>query len=108
MAAGLDEQAVQEERTRLARDLHDSITQALFAAALRAEALTQDDAIPARGAGMAEEVQEALPPTHFGLRSMREPAAEVGAELRLVSAPGEGTLVMLDWYDDRVLAPQPG
>ena len=36
---------------------------------------------------------------HFGLRSMRERAAEVGAELRLVSAPGEGTLVMLDCPD---------
>ena len=31
--------AAQEERTRLARDLHDSITQALFAASLKAEAL---------------------------------------------------------------------
>jgi signal transduction histidine kinase len=28
---------------------------------------------------------------------MRERAAEIGAELRLVSAPGEGTLVILDW-----------
>ena len=49
-----------------------------------------------------------LPPTHFGLRSMRERAAEVGAELRLVSAPDEGTLVMLDWYDDHLPALQPG
>ena len=46
MAARLDEQAAQEERSRLARDLHDSITQALFAAALKAEALTEDDASP--------------------------------------------------------------
>ena len=30
---------------------------------------------------------------------MRERASEVGAELRIVSAPGEGTLVMLDWRD---------
>ena len=216
MANKLDEQAAQEERTRLARDLHDSITQALFAAALKAEALTQDDSAPVRIAGMAEEVrrltrgalaqmrtlllelrsqspadvpieqllrnvaeategranivvdvelsgeghlprelhtaiyrvtQEALnnvvrhsgarrvsvelvcepprvclvvhddgcgfepgplPPTHFGLRSMRERAAEVGAELRLVSAPDEGTLVMLDWRDDGTPAAQPG
>ena len=216
MAAKLDEHAAQEERTRIARDLHDSITQALFAAALKAEALTQDDTIPADTAGMAEEVrrltrgalaqmrtlllelrsespadvpidqllrnvaeategrasivvdvalrgdgrpprelhtaiyrvtQEALnnvvrhsgarhvsvelvcepprvcllvhddgcgfepgplSPTHFGLRSMRERAAEVGAELRLVSAPDEGTLVMLDWSDDGVQAPRPG
>jgi len=33
-------QAAQEERSRLARDLHDSVTQALFAATLKAEALT--------------------------------------------------------------------
>ena len=36
---------------------------------------------------------------HFGLKSMRERAAEVGADLRVVSAPSEGTLVMLDWRD---------
>jgi PAS domain S-box-containing protein len=34
---------------------------------------------------------------HLGLRSMRERAAEAGAELRIVSAPGEGTLVTLEW-----------
>ena len=32
-------EAAQEERSRLARDLHDSVTQALFAATLKAEAL---------------------------------------------------------------------
>jgi signal transduction histidine kinase len=32
-------QATQEERTRIARDLHDSVTQSLFAASLKAEAL---------------------------------------------------------------------
>ncbi len=34
------EKAAQAERDRLARDLHDSVTQALFAASLKAEALT--------------------------------------------------------------------
>ena len=33
------ERAAQQERARLARDLHDSVTQALFAATLKAEAL---------------------------------------------------------------------
>ena len=40
-------------------------------------------------------------PAHFGLRSMRERASEVGAELRILSAPGEGTLVMLDWREGK-------
>lgn len=34
------ERAAREERARIARDLHDSVTQCLFAATLRAEALT--------------------------------------------------------------------
>jgi PAS domain S-box-containing protein len=49
-------QAAQEERSRLARDLHDSVTQALFAASLKAEALAagmESDAAAAR----AEEVR---------------------------------------------------
>ena len=37
------EAAAQDERGRLARDLHDSVTQALFAASLKAEALTLSD-----------------------------------------------------------------
>lgn len=34
---------------------------------------------------------------HLGLRSMRERSADVGAELELTSAPGEGTCVVLRW-----------
>jgi PAS domain S-box-containing protein len=201
------DKAAQRERNRLARELHDSVTQALFAATIKAEALTLDGELPVRSAEAVEDVrrltrgalaqmrtlllelradplegipvqqllrhlvesiegrvgtavrltirgeadvppvlngtlyrivQEALnnvarhakaanawvvldaaapaihlvigddgrgfdaaavDPGHLGLRSMRERAAEVGAELRLVSAPGEGTLVMLDWSD---------
>ena len=37
-------------------------------------------------------------PTHMGLRSMRERAAESGAELRLITEPGQGTKVLLDWH----------
>ena len=40
-----------------------------------------------------------LDSTHLGLKSMRERAEEVGAELRLVTAPGQGTQVFLDWPD---------
>ena len=37
------EAAARDERSRLARDLHDSVTQALFAASLKAEALSLGD-----------------------------------------------------------------
>ena len=215
--AGQIRQAAEEERVRLARDLHDSITQALFAAALKAEVLTEDSAIPVHALETAGEVrrltrgalaqmrtlllelrsdppedvpidqllrnvceategrssvavsltvrgngevprnlhtpiyriaQEALnnvvrhakathaavellvepsrmqllvhddgsgfepadaaPPAHLGLRSMRERAAEAGAQLRIVSAPGEGTLIMFDWRPAELSPPRPG
>ena len=51
-------QAAEEERSRLARDLHDSVTQALFAATLKAEALTlADDSLPGGTAQVADEVR---------------------------------------------------
>jgi signal transduction histidine kinase len=34
---------------------------------------------------------------HLGIRAMRERAAEVGADLELTSAGGEGTSVALHW-----------
>jgi PAS domain S-box-containing protein len=56
-AAAQTKQAAQEERGRLARDLHDSVTQALFAATLKAEALTlADDSCSNGTAQVAEEV----------------------------------------------------
>ena len=70
-------QAAQEERSRLARDLHDSITQALFAAALRAEALAEDDAIPARSAGAAQDVRRL---TRGALAQMRTLLFELRSE----------------------------
>jgi PAS domain S-box-containing protein len=202
------EAAAQDERGRLARDLHDSVTQALFAASLKAEALTlTDEQIPPAAAETMDQVrrlsrgalaqmrtmllelrgerfedvplrqllqnlvetaesrarvdvglritgepliprslhvtlyrvaQEALNnvvrhsqatratvelqaeerhisllihddgrgfepgefgAVHLGLRSMRERAEEVGAVLHVVSAPGEGTLINLDWTE---------
>jgi signal transduction histidine kinase len=51
-------QAALEERSRLARDLHDSVTQALFAATLKAEALVlQEATLPDDTARVAEEVR---------------------------------------------------
>ncbi len=210
------DKAAQRERNRLARELHDSVTQALFAATIKAEALTLDGELPVRSAETVEDVrrltrgalaqmrtlllelradpledipvqqllrhlvestegrvgtavrltirgdadvppglngmlyrivQEALnnvarharaanawvvldaaasavhlvvgddgrgfdpaavDPSHLGLRSMRERAAEAGAELHLVSAPDEGTLVVFDWSEAGAPAPQSG
>jgi len=48
--------AAHEERARLARDLHDSVTQALFAATLKAEALAECGD-PARLEGIADDVR---------------------------------------------------
>ena len=204
------ERAAQQERARLARDLHDSVTQALFAATLKAEALTLgDDSLSDGAAQVAEEVRrlnrgalaqmrtlllelrgdpleevpigqllrhlveaaqgrasvdvgltvrgDALPTpalhvavyritqealnnvtrhagaskawvdldmgpdmvhlvvgddgcgfepsdfdlTHMGLRSMRERAAEAGAQLDIVTEPGGGTVVEVHWQMDR-------
>jgi signal transduction histidine kinase len=199
------ERATRQERSRIARDLHDSVTQALFAANLKAEALDGEPGVSAeveealgevrrlnrgalaqmralllelrgeplhqvpirqllRNAAEATEsrtrtrvelaaegdgepppdvhvalyriAQEALnnvarharaehawvelaqepgavrlsvrddgcgfepgpsAPGHLGLRSMRERAAESGAELRLTSAPGAGTELVVEW-----------
>ena len=41
LRAGVEEAAREAERTRLARDLHDSVTQSLFAASLKGEALAE-------------------------------------------------------------------
>ena len=48
--------AAEQERGRLARDLHDSVTQALFAATLRAEALTRAEGASPKVVRAAEEV----------------------------------------------------
>ena len=52
------QRAAQEERTRIARDLHDSVTQSLFAATLKAEALAIASGDEAPGiTTAAEDVQ---------------------------------------------------
>jgi PAS domain S-box-containing protein len=52
------EKAAQAERGRLARDLHDSVTQALFAASLKAEAVAESPELIAGAAqGAVEDVR---------------------------------------------------
>ena len=51
------EQAAREEKSRVARDLHDSVTQALFAASLKAEALSGMEGVSADVEAVVTEVQ---------------------------------------------------
>jgi len=39
------------------------------------------------------------PPDHFGLRNMRERAAQINARFMLTSSPGRGTQMTLEWPD---------
>jgi signal transduction histidine kinase len=70
LRARIEETAVEAERTRLARDLHDSVTQSLFAASLKAEALADllDDPQKARGA--VEELRRLTRGSLAGMRTM--------------------------------------
>ena len=71
------EEASQRERSRLARELHDSVTQALFAATMKAEALTLDGELPTRSADTAEEVRRL---TRGALAQMRTLLLELRAD----------------------------
>ena len=51
------EQAAREEKSRVARDLHDSVTQALFAASLKAEALAGMEGVSPDVEAVVAEVQ---------------------------------------------------
>jgi signal transduction histidine kinase len=50
------EKAAEDERSHLARDLHDSVTQALFAASLKAEALTVAGMVSGNASAVVEEL----------------------------------------------------
>jgi signal transduction histidine kinase len=71
------EKAAQRERNRLARELHDSVTQALFAAAIKAEALTLDDSL---SSGTTEAVEDLRRLTRGALAQMRTLLLELRAE----------------------------
>jgi signal transduction histidine kinase len=69
--------AAQLERNRLARDLHDSVTQALFAATIKAEALTLDQHAAPGVTAAAEDVRRL---TRGALAQMRTLLLELRAE----------------------------
>ena len=88
----IERAAVAAERTRLARDLHDSVTQSLFAASLKAEALRrvwQPDEGPAREALLDVErlTRGALAEMRTLLLEMRPAALTSGAAERPAAAP---------------------
>jgi PAS domain S-box-containing protein len=69
--------AAQEERSRLARDLHDSVTQALFAASLKAEALTTAGDVAPETAKVLDDVRRL---TGGALAQMRTMLLELRGE----------------------------
>jgi len=69
--------AAQEEKSRLARDLHDSVTQALFAASLKAEALAAAGDLSPETARLVEEVRRL---TGGALAQMRTMLLELRGE----------------------------
>ena len=71
------EKVAQRERDRLARELHDSVTQALFAATIKAEALTLDGELPVRSAEAVEDVRRL---TRGALAQMRTLLLELRAD----------------------------
>lgn len=72
------ERAAQQERARLARDLHDSVSQAIFAAALKAEALE----IAAEGAddGIAPQARQVCRLCKGALADLRAMLLELRGE----------------------------
>lgn len=87
-----------EQRDELVRILREALTNAVNhgnAANIRVDLHRGDDVITMRvaddGVGFVDTTSS--PPGHFGLVTMRERAARVGAELHLLSSPGAGTSV---------------
>jgi signal transduction histidine kinase len=87
-----------EQRDELVRILREALTNAVNhgnASTIRVDLHRGDDVITLRvtddGIGFVDTT--ASPPGHFGLATMRERAARVGAELQLLSSPGVGTSV---------------
>jgi PAS domain S-box-containing protein len=71
LRAAIEETAIEAERTRLARDLHDSVTQSLFAASLKAEALMEMlDGQPGQAADAAQELRRLARGALAGMRTM--------------------------------------
>ena len=77
LRARVAESAAEGERSRLARDLHDSVTQSLFAASLKAEALSRVDDVSPRTRDTIEQVRRL---TRGALAQMRTMLLEMRGE----------------------------
>ena len=88
--------AALEERQRLARELHDSVSQALYGITLGADAARKLlDRDPDRAAGAVDYFDPSGDfPGHLGLTSMRERASRIGGTLDVESRPGHGTSIL--------------
>jgi len=103
LVAAAEERAVLHERQRLARDLHDSVTQALYGITLHAQAawrlLTSSDVENAAGSlrALQDTAQEALDEMRLLIFELRPPIlGQVGLvaalQARLTSVEGRGNL----------------
>src|ERR687893_460277 len=81
------ELSIVEERNRLARELHDAVTQQLFGVVLAAQSAGE---LLARGDAAAGEEVERVQALARGAMG------ELGGRLSVVSRPGEGTTVRLE------------
>ena len=77
LRARVAESAAERERSRLARDLHDSVTQSLFAASLKAEALSRVGDVSAKTRETIEQVRRL---TRGALAQMRTMLLEMREE----------------------------
>ena len=107
-AGQAEELAIANERTRLARDLHDSVAQTLYGLTLQAEAASrklaagQDEAVQAHLRAIREDARQTLQETRLLIFELRPPileelglAAALKARIDAVEARG-GTAVQLD------------
>jgi signal transduction histidine kinase len=78
LRARIEETAIEAERNRLARDLHDSVTQSLFAASLKGEALAE--LLGDQTGAPLEAVEEIRRLTRGALAGMRTMLLEMRAD----------------------------
>ena len=95
-----NESLVQEERNRLARDLHDSVTQALYALALYAET-TSNALRKGRGEQLDQRLDRIAAAARQALREMRLLLYELRPAAQQTARAAESLLLRLDAVESR-------